>query len=63
MSNKLIEFVKSMFVTDGENDMNTATIVETNNGYGLFTRQGLVAEYTRERDAKRGATRRDLTLT
>ena len=59
---KLLDLIMTVFKpTDTEIAM-TATIVPTTKGFGLFTRSGLVQDYTRERDAKRGAERRNLTL-
>lgn len=61
--NKLFEMIFSTFQPSNTefNDM-TATIVPTDKGFGLFTRTGLIGDYTRERDAKRGAARRGFTI-
>ncbi len=59
---KLLNLILGVFnPTTTETDM-TATIAPTNTGFGLFTRTGLVQTYSRERDAKRGATRRGFVL-
>ncbi len=61
--NKVLELIMSAFQpTTREDTSMTATIVPTTKGFGLFTREGLVADYTRERDAKRGATRRGFAI-
>ena len=47
----------------GEETIMTASIITTNDGrFGLLTRDGIVGRYGRQRDAKRGAVRRGLTL-
>lgn len=60
---KFFKFVKSFFDFSGDNFM-YATIVNANDGFALVERGTgtTIQTYARARDARRGATRRDLVL-
>jgi hypothetical protein len=56
-------FVNPDKKTNGESKMtNFAHIKPTASGFALYGNSGLIQTYSRERDAKRGATRRGLTV-
>jgi hypothetical protein len=57
----MFNFFKSFFYSTKEAPVK-ATIQPLNGNFGLYSGGSLVGTYARARDAKRGATRRGLTL-
>lgn len=56
-------FLGSETTNNGESEMNNfAHIKPTDKGFVLYGNEGPIQTYSRQRDAKRGATRRGLQL-